>query len=163
LLRDGEIRVRSVVKLAEPIRDEDGEEREDDLEESVPSEDEAELLKRVLKQLTRLERTCAKIDELLADYQGSNGAAGAQHAEAVATVEKLNARLLEGLREIPLNPMQTRIVVDEIRRAHQRVHRHVSEVAARRRDRAHRGSDPRVRRPARKDRTPTSVSAVRCA
>ena len=129
LLRDGEIRVRSVVKLAEPdpVGD-DGEEREDELEEgSVPSEDEAELLKRVLRQLTRLERTCAKVDELLTE-QPRNGSAATMHAEAAVTIEKLNARLLEGLREIPLNPMQTRIVVDEIRRAHQRVHRHVSEV-----------------------------------
>ena len=119
LLRDGEIRVRSVVKLAEPDPvGEDGEEPEADLDENgVPSEDEAELLKRVLKQLTRLERTCAKIDEVLTE-RPRNGSAAADHAEAAATIEKLNARVLEGLREIPLNPMQTRIVVDEIRRAH---------------------------------------------
>jgi RNA polymerase primary sigma factor len=129
LLRDGEIRVRSVIKLAEPDPvSEDGEEREEDLDEgSIPSEDEAELLKRVLKQLTRLERTCAKIDELVVEPV-LNGTAGTQDGETAAAVDKLNTRLLEGLREIPLNPMQTRIVVDEIRRAHQRVHRHVSEV-----------------------------------
>src|SRR5512139_2720306 len=69
LLRDGEIRVRSVVKLAEPDPvGEDGEEAAADLDEaSIPSEDEAELLKRVLRQLTRLDRAATKIDELVAE------------------------------------------------------------------------------------------------
>jgi RNA polymerase primary sigma factor len=128
LLRDGEIRVRSVVKLAEPdpVGD-DGEATEADLEEALPSEDEAELLKRVLKQLIRLERTSAKIDELVAE-QARRSPSSTAATEAAATIDKLNARLLQGLREIPLNPMQTRIVVEEIRRAHQRVHRHVAEI-----------------------------------
>jgi len=129
LLRDGEIRVRSVVKLAEPDPvAEDSEEPAADLDEaSIPSEDEAELLKRVLRQLTRLDRAAAKIDELVAEHARMKPASE-PYKEAAATVAKLNTRLLQGLREIPLNPMQTRIVVDEIRRGYQRVHRQVADV-----------------------------------
>jgi RNA polymerase primary sigma factor len=128
LLRDGEIRVRSVIKLAEPDPVEGEEESEEALaDDATQSEDEAELHKRVLRQLTRLEKIAGKVEELIEERERYQEG-GAKYKEAAAAIEKLDKRLLEGLREIPLNPLQTHIVVDEIRRSHQRVHRELAEL-----------------------------------
>src|SRR6185503_15074434 len=72
LLRDGEIRVRSVVKLAEPdpVTDDVEQTEEESEEGGLASEDEAELHKRVLRQLVRLEKTTTKVDELVGEHKG---------------------------------------------------------------------------------------------
>ena len=128
LLKDGEIRVRSVVKLAEPDPVSDDAEDVDDAEaQQTESEDEAELHKRVLRQLQRLEKTAIKIAELEAERE-KYAKGGAKYGEATAAIEKCDQRLLKGLREIPLNPMQVRIVVEEIRRVYHKVHRQLEEL-----------------------------------
>jgi RNA polymerase primary sigma factor len=130
LLKNGEIRVRAIVKLAEPDPvDGDGDTAEESEEADAEriSEDEAELFKRVLRQLTRLQKTAGKIHEV-GDGMRRLKAGTRHHDDAVAALAKLNKRLLDGLRDIPLNPAQVRIVVDEVERIHQKVRRHIGDV-----------------------------------
>ncbi|RMF24089.1 MAG: hypothetical protein D6760_04095, partial [Deltaproteobacteria bacterium] len=110
LLRNGEIRVRSVVKIAEPDMDEDSGDEED--EAARAAEDEIELFRRVSRQLGRLAKTAGKIDELYAELAEAR-LSDAREREVTATIEKLDKRLLKGLRDIPLNPTQVRLVVEE--------------------------------------------------
>jgi RNA polymerase primary sigma factor len=130
LLRDGDVRVRTVVKVAEPdpMSDGDDEADDEDAEDRQPAEDEAEIFKRVSRQLARLSKTCAKIDELhekLAALKPD----GARAAEIEEEIAKLDTRLIKGLREIPLNPIQTRMVVEEIQRVHKKIRKQAAEIA----------------------------------
>ncbi len=124
LLGSGEIRVRSVVKISEPDMDEDVDEDE---AAARASEDEIELFRRTSRQLRRLAKSAGKIDELYAEL-GEGGLDEAREREVRATIEKLDKRLLKGLRDIPLNPIQVRLVVDEIQRVHNRVRRELGEI-----------------------------------
>ena len=54
--------------------------------------------------------------------------AGDEHAETIKALDKLAVRILKGLREIPLNPTQVRLVVDEIQRVHQRINREYNQI-----------------------------------
>jgi len=126
LLRSGEIRVRSVVKVAEPELGEDDEPDEETDEESV-AEEELELFKRVSRQLTRLGKTAVKIDELYDELRQGSLAEKSRH-ESERTIERLDKRLLKGLREVPLNPIQVRVVVEEVERVHNKLRRDLGEI-----------------------------------
>ncbi len=162
LLRDGDIRVRSVVKIAEPDPMADGDEPaaapvpagSAPVEAAVPAapaaesngngngngddyeapprpttaEDETEILKRAVRQLTRLSKSCDKVEELYLslDEMKSDSAKAEEAREAII---KLDARMLKGLRDIPLNPSQIRLVVEEIRRVHEKIRKQMSVVA----------------------------------
>ncbi|MEE8311240.1 MAG: RNA polymerase sigma factor RpoD [Candidatus Binatia bacterium] len=89
--------------------------------------DEAELYKRATRQLGRLDKASVKIDELV-DSLRDLDSGGEAHAAAVKALDKLNGRMLSGLREIPINPSQVRLVVEEIQRVHQRIGREYGQV-----------------------------------
>ena len=175
LLKAGEIRVRMVVKLAEPDPidgddDTDSDENKTEAQASVgngngqakpieqaptpevatpaaatpnaaaaeasterPSsptteEDEAEVLKRVARQLTRLSKMAEKIEGLRAEF-GETEDGDARREEIGKELKKLHARFLTGLRDIPLNPQQTGVVVDEIHTIFKKVNDSVSRIA----------------------------------
>jgi len=132
LLRDGEIRVRSVVKVAEPDPVAEGDEPLDaeaaEAERERLAEDEIELFKRVTRQITRLGKTATKIDELLSDMRElSPDDPG--YVEAGKALVRANDRFIAGLREIPLNPIQTRLVVGEIQRVYERLRDELNVVS----------------------------------
>jgi RNA polymerase primary sigma factor len=144
LLRDGDIRVRSVVKIAEPDPMSEGEPLENAgdtataegaAEESgekgnggggyaeartTAAEDEAEIYKQATRSLGRLTKSCEKVEELHGELTNLK-ADSAKAAEAREAIIKLNARLLKGLRDVPLNAIQTRLVVEEIRRVYEKI------------------------------------------
>jgi RNA polymerase primary sigma factor len=135
LLENGEINVRSVVKMNEPEMVEgadedivDGEADEGEGAEAEPSEDEIELYKRVTRQLARLARTIEKVEELERELNKPNLGA-ARRKEFEDGRGKLNRRLIEGLREIPLNPAQVRLAVGEVERVYQRLSGEVEILA----------------------------------
>jgi len=127
LLKDGDIRVRSVVKLAEPDPVDADTDPDEQPDADKIAEDEAELYRRVNRQLGRLEKTSEKVDEIAVQL-GTLDPTSDPFREAVSTIEKLNQRILKGLRDIPLNPSQLRIVVEEILRVHQRLRREISVI-----------------------------------
>jgi RNA polymerase primary sigma factor len=135
LLEQGEINVRSVVKINEPDMVEGAEEEiveaeaEDaGAEEQVPSEDEIELYKRVTRQLARLARSIDKVEEVEGELRNP-GLGAARRRELEDGRDKLNRRLIEGLREIPLNPSQVRLAVNEVERVYQRLSGEVDVLA----------------------------------
>jgi len=123
LLKAGEIRVRSVVKLAEPDMASDDYVVDDEEAgaDAQPSEDEVELHKRVTRQLGRLEKVSVQIQELYA--QLGKRTSKAEEARIEAQIDKLNKRFLKALREIPLHPCQVALVVSEILLAYSKLHR----------------------------------------
>jgi len=135
LLEQGEINVRSVVKIHEPDMVEGADEEMVDAEgdegeagEPEPSEDEIELYKRVTRQLTRLAKTIEKVEDVESELRSLNlGAARRKELEDGRT--KLNRRFIEGLREIPLNPTQVRLAVNEVERVYQRLSGEVDVLA----------------------------------
>ncbi len=132
LLRDGEIRVRSVVKVAEPDPVGDGDEELDaeaaEAERERLAEDELELFKRVTRQMTRLGKTSSKIDEILTQIRALNEDDPGYAATGKALV-RANDRFIAGLREVPLNPIQTRLVVGEIQRVYERLRDELNVVS----------------------------------
>jgi RNA polymerase primary sigma factor len=128
LLREGQIRSRSVVKLAEPDPVEGGEDLDPSAEPELPQEDEAELFKRVTRQLNRLEKSVEQAETLHASARRLD-ASGHRHRETVAARDKLDARILAGLRDIPLNPAQVRVVIEEILRVQQKLRREQAQIA----------------------------------
>ena len=107
LLRAGEIRVRDIVKLTEP------ESADDDEMPAPEAPDEAELFKLLRRQLGRLHKIALTVDDLSAKVAGLK-AGGAAHTRTVAEIDKLNARLLKGLRQIPVAPSQVKIAIAEL-------------------------------------------------
>ncbi len=117
LMKEGGIRVRSVVKLAEPdMGSDDGEEADADVDseeqELVPSEDELELHKRVTRQLGQICKVARRVEEL--EAEGRRNAASGEAERIDGQVAKLNARMLKNLRDIPLHPKQVQICGSEI-------------------------------------------------
>jgi RNA polymerase primary sigma factor len=146
LLEQGEINVRSVVKIHEPEMVEDVDEEMVDAEgeeaesgETQPSEDEIELYKRVTRQLARLARTIEKVEDVEGELRSLNLGV-ARRKELEDGRAKLNRRFIEGLREIPLNPTQVRLAVNEVERVYQRLSGEV-EVLARAERRTGRNCD----------------------
>ncbi len=159
-LREGEIRVRVVVKVAEPdpagavggddSENSDGDQAESDSagseaagvqanvasaperahetaqeepEEVEPEPvDEAELHKRAARQLGRLDKAAVQVDELSGKLRVLERSTD-DYTETERTIAKLDARILKGLRDIPLNPTQVRLAIEEIQRVHQRINR----------------------------------------
>jgi RNA polymerase primary sigma factor len=159
-LREGEIRVRVVVKVAEPdpagvmggdaSENSDGDQAESDsagseaadvqandasprdsAQETAQEEpeefepepvDEAELHKRAARQLGRLEKAAVQVNELSGKLRHLERSTD-DYTETERTIAKLDARILKGLRDIPLNPTQVRLAVEEIQRVHQRINR----------------------------------------
>jgi RNA polymerase primary sigma factor len=145
LLESGEISVRSVVKINEPDPTEEGEDELADVEDtdveaqSEPTEDEIELYKRVTRQLSRLVKIIDKLDEV--DAQSRAPALSvSRRKELDDSRGKLTRRLVEGLREIPLNPSQVRLAMNEVERVYQRLKSEV-EVLARAERRTGRNCD----------------------
>jgi len=128
LLQEGEIRVRSVVKLAEPDPVDADSEGDDEVDQEATSEDEIELYKRVTRQLTRLEKTAGKVDALIDEIRRLVPNSE-PYIETAQAIDKLNERILKGLRDIPLNPSQVRIVVDEVLRVQQRLRREMQTIS----------------------------------
>jgi len=152
LLKEGDIRVRSVVKIAEPDPMSDGDEADHDsdgdddevsqhgsangngdggrhaAERPTQAEDEAEIHKAATRQFARLAKGCTKIEELHATLAGLKSDS-AKAAEAREAIVKLDARQLQGLRDIPLNPIQTRLVVEEIRRVYEKIRKQMQTVS----------------------------------
>ena len=164
-LREGEIRVRVVVKVAEPdpvgaMGGDDSENSDGDQAESAsggsdaaeakangasaqdganktaqeePEEvepepvDEAELHKRAARQLGRLDKAAVQVDELSVKLRGLERSTD-EYTETERTIAKLDARILKGLRDIPLNPAQVRLAVEEIQRVHQRINREYAVI-----------------------------------
>jgi RNA polymerase primary sigma factor len=136
LLEQGEINVRSVVKINEPDIVEGADELvevEADVEEvegaaQEPSEDEIELFKRVSRQLARLAKTIEKVEDVEGELR-SPTLTNSRRKELEDGRAKLNRRLIEGLREIPLNPNQVRLAVNEVERVYQRLSAEVDVLA----------------------------------
>jgi RNA polymerase primary sigma factor len=151
LLQSGDIRVRSVVKVAEPdpvvAVDENAETAETaegaeaakgaegaenvEAQPEAPietaeeiaqreAEDEAEMFKRVSRQLNRLAKASEKIDGIVGDA-ARMAEGSAAHKESTTTISKLNKRFLDGLRDIPLNPSQLILVVGEVQRLYEKI------------------------------------------
>ena len=127
LLREGQIRPRSVVKLAEPDPVEGGDDLEATGEPELAQEDEAELFKRVSRQLNRLEKAVEQAEGLHTNVRRLDPT-GHRHRETVAARNKIDARILAALRDIPLNPAQVRIVIEEILRVQQKLRREQSQI-----------------------------------
>jgi len=136
LLEQGEINVRSVVKINEPDIVEGADELvevEVDVEEvegaaQEPSEDEIELFKRVSRQLSRLAKIIEKVEDVEGELR-SPTLTNSRRKELEDGRAKLNRRLIEGLREIPLNPNQVRLAVNEVERVYQRLSAEVDVLA----------------------------------
>jgi len=136
LLEQGEINIRSVVKINEPdmveatdeLGEGEGDAEEAETAEQEPSEDEIELYRRVTRQLARLAKTIEKIEEVEGELRRP-ALAATRRKELEDGRAKLNRRLAEGLREIPLNPSQVRLAVNEVQRVYQRLSSEVDVLA----------------------------------
>ncbi len=130
LMKEGGVRLRSVVKLAEPEVDSD-EDGRDDVEgnsveggeavEVTPSEDELQIYKRVTRQLGQVCKVIRQIEEL--ETKLGHALSKAETTRAGTQVEKLNKRILKKLRDIPLHPSQTQIAVSELGLFHGKLRR----------------------------------------
>ncbi len=128
LLRAGELRVRDIVKLTEPESAED----EDELAE-IETPDEVELFRKLKRQLGRLQKIALTVDDLTVK-RGKLKTEGAAHGRTVADIDKLNVKLLKGLRAVPLAPSQIKIAIAELAgvRQHLSTYREVLRTAEKR-------------------------------
>ena len=130
LMKEGDVRLRSVVKLAEPELDSDDEGRsdtegssaEDEAEaETTPSEDEVQIYKRVNRQLGQVCKVIRQIEEL--EEKLERRVSKTEKVRIEAQAEKLNKRVLKKLRDIPLHPSQKQIAVSELGLFHGKLRR----------------------------------------
>ncbi|MFQ5477616.1 MAG: RNA polymerase sigma factor RpoD [Candidatus Binatia bacterium] len=91
------------------------------------AEDETVLMRDLSKKLNRLEKVVVQIEEMIALAQLSEDEE--ERERAGKAVNRLNTRLLKGLKEVPLHPRQVEAAVAEMRRTHSRLRRRFRAVS----------------------------------